>query len=110
MGKEKVIANEEEGRRGPEKDAHLKTPSLMWWLSPRFQRKKNSQKDHVVFVGPPPPPTWFDVVLYGTPPPPLTHHVVCVPSLTLLKGTSHSNQTSTQVWFGVLALGGEWDV
>jgi len=27
-GKEKVIANEEKGQRGPEKDAHLKIPSL----------------------------------------------------------------------------------
>ena len=72
MGKEKVIANEEKGRRGPDKE----TASLMCRLSPRFQQKKttkNSQKDLEVFVGPPPSP---DVVLEGTPP--LTDHVVCV--------------------------------
>jgi len=60
-GKENVIANEEEGQRGPEKDAHLKTPSLLCRVSPRFQ-PKYSKKKHVVFRRPPPTPSWFDVV------------------------------------------------
>jgi len=59
-GKEKVIANEEE-RRGPEKDAHLMTPSLMCRLSPRL--KKKTKRDQVFFLGPPPllhrGLTWF---------------------------------------------------
>jgi len=50
-GKDKLIANEEKGRWGPDKDAHLKTPSLMCRVSPRFQqkKKKSAKKDHVVF-------------------------------------------------------------
>ena len=38
-----MIVKEEKGLRGSEKDAHLKTPSLVCWVSPRFQ-PKNSQK------------------------------------------------------------------
>jgi len=78
MGKEKVIANDEKGRRGPEKDAHLKTLSLICRLSPRFQQKKKHPKRPR--RTPPPSP---DVVWRGStrnPPPPLTDHVVCVPS------------------------------
>ena len=81
-GQGKVIANEEKGRRGPEKDAHLKTPSLMCRLSPRFQPKENSQKRPLFLSA---PPLWFDhVVLQGTPPSPLTDNVVSVPSLSRL--------------------------
>jgi len=74
MGKEKVIANEEKGRRGHEKDANLRTASLMCRLSPRFQKKKQPKRPRGLCRTPPPPP-WFDVVLQG-PPPPLTDHVV----------------------------------
>ena len=61
-GKEKVIANEEKGRRGPEKDAHLQTPSLMCWVSTRFQPKKQPNTITCFFVGPPPTPSWFGMV------------------------------------------------
>ena len=47
-GKEEMIANEWKERRGPEKDARIKTPSLMCRVSPRFQPKK-AKKDYVVF-------------------------------------------------------------
>jgi len=50
--KEKVIANEEKGRQGPEKDAHLNTTSLMCRLSPTV----SAIKDHVVFCWTPPSP------------------------------------------------------
>ena len=42
--KEKVIANKEKGQRGPDKDAHSKSPSLTCLVSPRshhgFSQKK----------------------------------------------------------------------
>jgi len=54
-GKEKMIANEKAGRRGPEKDAHLKTPSLMYRVLPRFHLKKKIRKRPRRFLSPPPP-------------------------------------------------------
>jgi len=68
-GKEKVIANEENGRRGPEKDAHLKTPSLMWCVPgpTTVSAQKQPERPHVIFfVGLPPSPI---VVLQETPVP-----------------------------------------
>ena len=45
--KEKVIANKEKGQRGPDKEAHLKTPSLTCLVSPRthhgFSQKKTTR-------------------------------------------------------------------
>jgi len=60
-GKEKVIADEEKGRRGPDEDAHLKTLPLMCRVSPRF-KPKTAKIDHVVFCWTPLPHrglTWF---------------------------------------------------
>ena len=59
-GKELVIANEEMGRQGPRRDAHLKTP--LWAMS--YHGFSNSQKKTSWFlVGPPRLPhrglTWF---------------------------------------------------
>ena len=78
-GKKKVIANEEKGRRGPKKDAHLKTPSLMCQLSPRFQQKKKPNRPRGFCRTPPPLPRRGST---RNPPSPLTDHVVCVPSLS----------------------------
>jgi len=47
-GKEKVIVNEVKWRRRPEKDAHLKTPSLMCWSHHGFSQK-NRKNNHLVF-------------------------------------------------------------
>jgi len=84
MGKEKVIANEEKGQRGREKDAHLKTQSLTVCAGSQhgFSRKKQPKRSRGFCQDLPPPLTWFDVVLQGTPPPPSKDHVICVPSLS----------------------------
>ena len=78
---EKVIADEEKERRGPKKDVHLKTPTLMYRVSPRFQPKKRPRD---FFVGPPLPPRWWFDVVKRNPPSPLMDHVVYVPSLSSL--------------------------
>jgi len=78
-GKEKVIANQEKGRRGSEKDAHLKTPpSFMCRILPRFQPKQQPKNTTWFIVEPPilhRGLEWF----YKEPPSPLTDHVVCRP-------------------------------
>ena len=53
VGKEKVIANEEKGRRGIERDAHFKTPSLMRRVSPRFQPNNSQKKTRGFWPDPP---------------------------------------------------------
>jgi len=67
-GKEKVIANEEKGRRGPEKDAYLKTNRLLCAGAGSHHgfSQKEPKKDHVFiafFLTPPPLSlcglTWF---------------------------------------------------
>jgi len=61
-GKEKVMANEEKGRRGPEKGVHLKTSSLTCRVSPRFQPKNSQKRQRGFLLDPPPSPF---VVLRG---------------------------------------------
>jgi len=54
-GKEKVIANEEEMRRGPEKRCVFKdSVSYVPGLATVSAKKKKAKKDPVVFYRPPP--------------------------------------------------------
>jgi len=54
-GREKVIAKKEKGQRGPQKDAHLKTPSYVSGLT-TVSAEKQSKRTMWFFVGPLPSP------------------------------------------------------
>jgi len=56
MGKEKVMANEEKGRQGPENDAHLKIPSHVPALTTVSAKKKTAKKTTWFLSNPPPSP------------------------------------------------------